>query len=245
MDCSVSGATGDIISADLDVAQALIIDLTAEMAQIAATHAIDLADQSSARIASDQAVAVINATNGQLQTRLDDQIAINHEIKSGFDASKAQISNLTDEISSIAAGHVVALAEQVNARIAVEKAMAVLDATNNQLQSRLEDQRERSHNLKTDLDNSQARIAALTTEVTRITAAHAVDLAEQNNAKSSAEQASLVLNATNGQLQLRIDDLQGHNADLKVIVDNLTADLKSDRAQIAVLEADRAVEIEK
>lgn len=222
-----SDATGDIISADLDVAQALIIDLTAEMAQIATTHAVELADQNNARIASDQAVAVLNATNGQLQTRLDDQIVTNHELKSDFDSSKTQISTLTDEISSIAAGNVIALAEQVNARIAVEKDLAVLDATNSQLQSRLDDQREITHNLKTDLDNSLAQVVVLTAEVARITAAHVVDLAKQSNARIAAEQAVSVLNATNGQLQLRLDDQRDHNADLKVTVDNLTSDLIS------------------
>jgi regulator of replication initiation timing len=234
-DCN---ATGDIISADLEKSQKKVLDITAEMSQIVATYTTETTNYCDARIASDLAVAVINATNGQLQTRLDDQIAINHEIRAGFDASNIQISVLNTKIANITTDHVLALAEQVNALIAVEKALAVLDSTHGHLQYRFDEQIEINNELKIDRDKFKERVAALSADVARITAAHVVDITEHSNARISAEHTVSVFNATNSQLQLRIDELHGHNADLKYAVDNLTAELKSINANMVVTSRD-------
>ena len=224
---SDSNATGDIISADLENALKNVLDITAEMSQLIANHATDITNYVNARIASDQSVAVLNATNSQLQARLDDQIGVNNELRTGYDALNTQIGILNVKISNITDEHVVALAEQANVRSVVEKNLAVLDSTHRQLQSRFDDQRVIINELKIDRDNSKELVAALSTDITRITASHVVDIAEQSNARISAEHVTSVINATNSQLLLRIDDLQSHNADLKITVDNLTAELKS------------------
>ena len=106
-----SASTGELIAADLEAAQAQILNLSATVTTLTADHAVALAEETAARIAVEQAAAVLRATNDQLQTRIDKLCDENRE-------AKAEIGSLK-----------VNLAAQATAAHVAENRLAAAEAT--------------------------------------------------------------------------------------------------------------------
>lgn len=224
-----SSATGELIAADLETAQAQVATLTATIAALKTDHAAALDEQTGARIAAEQATAVLRATNDQMQTRIDDLHGLNVELTATIaglrtDLATAQgtIASLTIDhsatVASLKDAHAAALHEQTAARSAAERDAAVLQATSEQQQLRLAEQRDHNADLTATIAGLKADQAAALVQIASLEANHAAQVAATHAAENRTAAAEATAAAQASQV-----------ADLQATVEQLRGDLSTIR----------------
>jgi len=225
-----SSATGEIIAADLETAQAQVATLTATIATLKTDHAAALEEQTAARITAEQAAAVLRATNGQMQTRVDELHSLNNDLtatvaglRTDLAAAQGTIASLTIDhaaaITTLKDTHAVTLHEQTAARSAAERDAAVLQATSEQQQIRLAEQQDHNADLTATIAGLKADQAAALAQIADLEANHAAQVAATHAAENRTAAAEATAAAQASQI-----------ADLQATVEQLRADLSAIRA---------------
>ena len=216
-------------NADLEAEQVKNAELTTTIADLKADHAAKLEQEVNARIIAEQDAAALRATNDQMLTRIDDlhdQLtelkATLVSLKADNKAAQAEITGLKATIDTNKADHATALEAQKAARIIAEQNAAVLKATNEQLNTRIEEQRNHASELKSslaelkeELQENEEYTHRLDELVEYNKTKHAAELAAQTKATHAAEKRAVAAESTAAAQTAQVNELKASIATLR------------------------------
>lgn len=143
--------------------------------------------------------STMDIERNELQTALADSAATGELIVTDLEAAQAQIANLSTAVTNLNADHAVVLAEEAAARIAVEQVAAVLRATNDQLQTRLDELCDERREVKSEIGSLKVNLAA------QVTATHAAENRAAAAEATVAAQTTQIKDLHATEEQLRAD----------------------------------------
>lgn len=207
-------ATEEVIAAELETAQAQIDALTATISSLETNHAAILHEHATARLAAEQAAAVLQGTNHQMQTRICDLQTLNDELKATIVTINADLTVANSTIARLTVENSAALQDLTAARASAERAAAVFEAKSDQQEIRLAEQQDHIGNLtstisdlKSEHSDYKAQIAALEADRThQIAAIHMAQTKAASAEATAAAQTSQINDLQETVKQLR-DDL--------------------------------------
>jgi len=216
-------------NADLEAEQVKNAELTTTIADLKADHAAKLEQEVNARIIAEQDAAALRATNDQMLTRIDDlhdQLtelkATLVSLKADNKAAQAEITGLKATIDTNKADHATALEAQKAARIIAEQNAAVLKATNEQLNTRIEEQRNHADELKSSLTELKEELQENEEYTHRLDelveynkTKHAAELAAQTKATHAAEKRAVAAESTAAAQTAQVNELKASIATLR------------------------------